>query len=237
MKTANDISAFYDEYSEKQQIMWHNERHYFLLELIKKTGLKNNFSILEIGCGIGAMTSLIAPLIKNGEIIASDISKKSIDLARKNCKSFKNIEFIIADSTNYNYPNKKYNFILLFDVLEHIQITEQESLLKTISSLMDDDTILLINVPAYYAHVYEKEHLPHLMQVIENPIKINTLLPLLEKQNLDLQCFNTYGLWQKDEYQYYIIKKQKTFTPIKLHTSNRINFIQQLKKKISRFLK
>lgn len=207
MKTPKEISDFYDKYTERQQIMWHNERHYFLLEKLKEIGLKSDSVILEIGCGIGTMTNLIAPYVKKGKIIASDISAKSIELAIVNNKRFKNIEFITANSIDFTFPTLSYDFIVLFDVLEHIQNEFRDEFIKNIASVMQEKTKLLINVPAPHAHIHAIKNFPDQMQIVEIPVWINELIPILQNHKLELKSFFTYDMWQNDEYQFYSIEK------------------------------
>ena len=211
MKTAKEISDFYDKYTESQKKMWHNERHYFLLEKLKESGLNSNSTILEIGCGIGTMTNLIAPSVKSGKLISSDISSKSIELAITNNKRYKNIEFIVANSIDFTFPALNYDFILLFDVLEHIQTEFRDDFIKNIVSVMQDKTKLLINVPAPHAHIHAIKNFPEQMQIVEIPVFITELLPILSKYKLELKSFFTYDMWQNDEYQFYCIEKSTEY--------------------------
>lgn len=223
MKTPKEISDFYDKYTEGQQKMWHNERHFFLLEQLKKAGLKSDSKILEIGCGIGTMTNLIAPYVKNGKLISSDISSKSIELAKTNNKKFKNIEFIVANSIDFDFPNLTYDFIVLFDVLEHIQNEFRDEFIKNIASVITDKTKLLINVPAPHAHIHAIKNFPEQMQIVEIPVWINELIPILQKHKLEIKLFFTYDMWQKEEYQFYIIEKTTPYIFTKTIPDKKLN--------------
>lgn len=233
MKTTKEISEYYDQYTSKQQQMWHNERHYFLLEQLKRNGVKSNSNILEIGCGIGTMTNLIAPLVPKGCLTSTDISPKSIELAKKNNIKFKNINFIAADSTNLNFPNLHYDFIVLFDVLEHIQNEFREDFIKNIATVIEDNTKFLINVPAPHAHIHAVKNTPELMQIIEVPVWIEELILILKRSGLEIKSFFTYDMWQKDEYQFYVIEKTKKYTFSKTIPDQKYN-PHSLSKRINR---
>ncbi|MBL7889951.1 MAG: class I SAM-dependent methyltransferase [Bacteroidia bacterium] len=236
MKNKKNISDFYDAYSEQQQKMWHNERHYFLIEQLKKLGLKKNSMVLEIGCGIGTVSNLIAPLIPKGKLYATDISPKSIEIAKEHNKKYSNALFFAADSTENQIPDHNYDFIVLFDVLEHIEQNDRMQFLENISKLMNEKTLLLINVPAPNAHIHAIETTPELMQIIEVPVLIEDVVPILKKCQLEIRSFFTYDMWQKDEYQFYLIEKYKKYVFQKTQPDNKHNpqsIKNRIKKKIN----
>jgi len=65
---SKQVAEFYDQYSSQQGKIGVNIRHRSILKRLVKLGLSKNSSILEIGCGIGTLTSL---LVKNaGSVLA-----------------------------------------------------------------------------------------------------------------------------------------------------------------------
>lgn len=239
MKSPEEVASFYDEYSSRQETMWHNERHYFLIAQLKRLGLKSDSKILEIGCGIGTMTNLMAPLVNTGKLISSDISPKSIEISKNYNKKFNNIEFIVADSTNYSFPKLDYDFIVLFDVLEHIQTEFRPEIIKLCALQMKEETQLLINVPAPEAHKYAITNFPEVMQLVEIPVYLKELLPLLESNNLEIVSFFSYDMWQPREYDFYQIRKKKTYEYRKITPPQYLNpqwIINRIKRKLNFFV-
>lgn len=235
MKSPEEVANFYDEYSSRQETMWHNERHYFLIEQLRNLGLKNNSKILEIGCGIGTMTNLIAPLVKDGKLISSDISPKSIDISKKYNKKYNNIEFIVADSTNYSFPKLNYDYIVLFDVLEHIQTEFRPDIIKLCALQMTENTQFIINVPAPEAHKFAIKNFPEAMQLVEIPVYLKELLPILESNNLEIISFFSYDMWQPNEYDFYQIRKKKPYEYKKLTPPKHLNpqwIVNRIKRKL-----
>ena len=51
-----EVSQFYDQFSERQIKIGVNERLIFLFKKLKKLGFTKNSKILELGCGVGAFT-------------------------------------------------------------------------------------------------------------------------------------------------------------------------------------
>ena len=83
MQTKDSISNFYDDYTVSQQKIGVSTRHHLIYNELINLGLKKNSNVLEIGCGIGTVSSLIIPFIQSGKFVGCDISPKSIELAQK----------------------------------------------------------------------------------------------------------------------------------------------------------
>ena len=76
----------------------------------------------DIGCGSGRWAKYILPKVKHMHLI--DPSSKSIDVAKKNLKNFKNITFHNIDVESINNINVKFDFAYSLGVLHHIKDTE-----------------------------------------------------------------------------------------------------------------
>ena len=97
-----------DELHPKHRIM---NYHKFFVDNVSE-----NDTVLDIGCGNGALTYDIAKKAKN--VVGIDLSKKNISIAKK--KHFrKNIKYIHGNALT-ELPDEKFNVIILSNVLEHI---------------------------------------------------------------------------------------------------------------------
>ncbi|MEG6586752.1 malonyl-ACP O-methyltransferase BioC [Dendrosporobacter sp. 1207_IL3150] len=83
-------AQYYDEYAVVQKQMAHN-----LIDMVKLAGEFRY--ILEIGCGTGFFTRLLAELYPKAKIIATDISEEMLKTAANNLRAFSNIEYRIED--------------------------------------------------------------------------------------------------------------------------------------------
>lgn len=82
-----------------------------VIKIAKKINAKN---ILDMCTGSGAIAVSLAKYLPNTEIIAIDISKKSLEIAKKNAKSNEvenQITFIESDLFD-KIPNEKYDIIV-----------------------------------------------------------------------------------------------------------------------------
>lgn len=233
--TKGQIKDFYNKYSAQQINQADNERHFYVLDLIKKNGLQKNSNVLDLGCGIGSFTALIAEYCSEGKIKGFDISDKSIEIANKTYSHLKNLSFSASDITNENFSDKKeINFVLLVDVLEHIPREEHETLFRKIESILTDHSKLIINIPYAAALEYERKNNKEALQIIDEPVELSYLSSLCHKLNLEIKQVETFDMWQKEEYQFIVVEKKKDYVFTRV-TKKEINFLQRLFNKLKKY--
>lgn len=203
-------AEFYDNFIESQIKTGINDRIHGLYRRMCKIGLHTNSTVLEIGCGIGTLTYLLTRKIKKGRIEATDISPKSIEFIKKNL-SAPNLFTYAGNILNLKPQFKAFDYILLFDVIEHIPIEDHAALFAKVSQWMYDDSYLLINIPNPAYILFDQKNNPSVLQETDQPVFINQLAAVLEKVNLDLVELETYSVWVKNDYQFIIVKKRKDF--------------------------
>ncbi|MGB0176056.1 MAG: class I SAM-dependent methyltransferase [Owenweeksia sp.] len=210
-----NVARFYDDFVEKQSSTGINARLYSLKKRLLKKGLGRHSRVLELGCGIGAMTYLITKTVKEGYIESVDLSSASIAHAREKLPQ-NNIHFAVGDVTTYQPVQKDFDFILLFDVIEHIPLDQHSRLFANLSTIAGDSTRILINIPNP-AHVQHDQHQsPELLQVIDQPVPIRELVGNIDENGLELRFFETYSIWLRDDYQFFEITLKQPFRRIRL---------------------
>jgi len=93
--------------------------------------------ILEVGCGVGAQTEIIATKNPESQIIAIDISKESIEIAKSKIKSLgiTNTEFRIQDVRKLKEEKDGlYDHVFICFVLEHL--SNPKEILKLVKKLL-----------------------------------------------------------------------------------------------------
>ncbi|MCD9575621.1 class I SAM-dependent methyltransferase [Flavobacterium soyae] len=126
------------------------------LELLKEyTSLQPDYSVLDVGCGIGrAAVPLTQYLSTKGKYEGFDVVKKGIDWCRKNIsKDFSNFNFqhISLNNDLYNLTNQKaenfkfpyednsFDTVFLFSVFTHMQPKEVQNYLNEIYRVLKPD--------------------------------------------------------------------------------------------------
>jgi trans-aconitate methyltransferase/flavin reductase (DIM6/NTAB) family NADH-FMN oxidoreductase RutF len=105
----NNRTLFEDETQNKgeEKIYKWNARDYasnssvqktFGVELIEKMHLKGNESVLDIGCGDGKLSEMIAERIPDGHVIGIDNSPDMISYAKETYGKIRNLKFMQVDA-------------------------------------------------------------------------------------------------------------------------------------------
>jgi len=111
----------------------------FVLDSLSKKS--TSAKILDIGSGEGIFVNeLTSRGFKRVEGIDSNYSS---ELVRK------------GDILKTSFPSMEFDIILLLDVIEHLNFSDQENILKEIHRIMKDDGELIISIPNL-AHFYSR---------------------------------------------------------------------------------
>ena len=224
------ITEFYDKYVNHQLQNAYNVRHFMLFDELINFGLKEDSNVLELGCGIGVITSMIGTYAHNGMTIGVDISPKSIKAAQKKV-TLKNITFFAADILEIDHTSKSFDFITLFDVMEHIPIDKHTNLFEQLAKHVSDDTKVIINIPNPSFIEYLHRHESNKLQVIDQPVWADGLLGSAYKAGFVLKQFRTYDIWTEEDYQLMLFQKKVHYQKIQLETAH-----LTLRNKIKRLL-
>ena len=227
----NEISDFYDEYVQRQIKTGANERLISLYKRLLNGGLNADSRVLELGCGVGIFTKLLAKKVKNGIIEAVDLSEKSVAVAKNELKHRKNIHFDVADVVKYKPENSDFDMITLMDVIEHIPLEHHGELFANLSKIATEKTNILINIPNPQYIGYVRINHPESLQVIDQEVELFTLMQHLEQSGLELIYFEKYGIWEQDDYHFMVIRKKRNFE-LK-HLSDQRNFSKKIFHKLT----
>jgi len=89
-------------------------------ELLTHIDLSNVKNVLEIGCGVGALSSYLAKK-HSWSVTGIDIDSEQIEIARREQAENEYLKFIEADATILpSYIDDEFDLVLSFDVLHHI---------------------------------------------------------------------------------------------------------------------
>ena len=194
-----EVADFYDDFSEFQESIAYNERHFLMLDKLLELGMDRSSKVLELGCGIGIISSLILRVLREGELCAADISPKSIKIAQENNRERGNVEFHVADVTKFEPGKEGFDFVTLFDVLEHVPVEGHRELFGRIAKYLSESGKLIINIPNPDYLQYIHETYPERLQIIDQPLSIPRLIEDATTHGFRLRFYENYNLWRKYE--------------------------------------
>jgi len=220
-----DIARYYDAFVTRQQVLGCNERHLFLHQMLRKQGLRSDSRILEFGCGIGLITALMARSVKAGRILAVDISPASVELAKRAVQGTSTaIDIVVGDIAAFRAEDEVFDFITLFDVLEHVPLGRHGDVFRTISAHASRDTTVMINIPNPAYNEYLRQHEPESLQIVDEALTADHITRCAYANGLTLRHFLTYGLWYESEYQVMTFQPQRPYEkrPVRRSRADRI---------------
>ena len=204
------VVRFYNQFAEKQEKTGINSRHLSILDKAKQAGLASNHRVLEVGCGIGTVSHLLATQVPQGKVLAVDISPESIEKARMLWKKQGNLKFDVSDMSDFNLPGETFDFFVFPDVLEHIPVAQHARLFENIHRHAHADSVVLIHIPAPRYLEWMIGNQPEKLQVIDQPLDTGVLVQTLGAAGFYLEKMETYALFfEEKDYQYFVFRAKK----------------------------
>lgn len=215
------IAKFYDGFSKYQKRTGANLRVQTIFKNLDKILTNSKFNVLEIGCGVGILTNFISKKVKNGKVIATDISPQGIEEAKILNLSNKNASFFVTDMSDFKSPII-FDVVVLADVLEHIPIQDHDRLFNTILSHSHEKTIVAINIPSPYYIEWISKFTPNELQVIDQSLYTNVFLNSIYKNDFYLFNLTTYSLsFINGDYQWMLFKRTENIDNFKKISKNK----------------
>ena len=207
----SEISQFYGTFCEEESLLRLNLRHYAVFHHLVKAGLKPTNKVLEIGCGFGTITYLMAKYLKRGKIVATDISSERIASCIRNFEGQKNVSFVLSDMKDF-VSEQKFDMIVLPDVLEHIPVENHPELFKLMESLLNDSGSIVIHIPHPAAIEYYQRTCPEKLQIIDQSIATDILTKTAMESGMRLELLRSYALASHPyDYQLIVFKKNISY--------------------------
>lgn len=121
--------------------------------MINQMGLPHQADILEIGCGTGELSHILAEKT-NHQVLGTDLCAPFIDQARLNYKHT-NLKFQVLDFHNpQQLGEKKFDYILGNGILHHLYTNLDNSLVALRNLLKDNGKIIFIEPNIYNPYCF-----------------------------------------------------------------------------------
>jgi hypothetical protein len=195
--------------------------------MLERLNINSNDSIIDLTASDGSLLSYLQHIGYNN-ITYCDISQTNID----NCEFNNKYKLNLFEKNDYQNINKKYKFIILSHTLEHI--SDLQSIFDNIKLLMDDDSLLYIEVPDMNRIKCDKNAFLELSYEHINLFNSTTLNNLCLKNNLincDLGILEFYyriNILVKAVYGVYKVDNTIINKNITCDTNTQSNLIQYI---------
>lgn len=196
---------------------------------------KPDSSVLEIGCGMGAITSVLCDECK--DVTAVELSRKRATATLLRCREKENLEIIVGNLNDIEF-DKKFDYITLIGVLEY-QGTYTEStnpymdFLVKIKQLLKTDGKLLVAIENQYGLKYwcgmPEDHVGIPFEGINQYRDVERGVRTFSKTALDTLIkesgfHNTYFYYPYPDYKLPTVIYSQDVLPSKKDTVNSENF-------------
>ncbi len=115
-QTPETVRADFDRIAPLSGEGWDNNARYH--EHLLRQAPARCERALEIGCGTGAFSRLLAA--RAASVLAVDLSPRMVRLARERSKSYTNVEFVEADVMARELPEEHFDFVATLTTLHHL---------------------------------------------------------------------------------------------------------------------
>jgi 2-polyprenyl-3-methyl-5-hydroxy-6-metoxy-1,4-benzoquinol methylase len=135
--------------SDPKHLLFNLSRYKFVSKMF--AGLDR---VLEIGCGDGFGTALVAREVK--KLTATDIDARFIEDTQKTHPYADTIDFVTHDMT-HGPIGSVYDGAFSLDVLEHIDKKEEFKFMTNIVKCLKSDSVCIIGAPSLESQIYASE--------------------------------------------------------------------------------
>ncbi|RZC68171.1 hypothetical protein C5167_031428 [Papaver somniferum] len=134
-----------------------DEAEIAMLDLyMERAQIKDGQSVLDLGCGLGAVALFGANKFKKCQFTGVTSSVEQKDYIEGKCKELKltNVKVLLADITTYE-TEERFDRIFAVELIEHMK--NYQLLLKKISEWMKDDGLLFVEHVCHKTLAYHYE--------------------------------------------------------------------------------
>jgi|LGVF01.1.fsa_nt_gb 2-polyprenyl-3-methyl-5-hydroxy-6-metoxy-1,4-benzoquinol methylase len=101
-----------------------------------------NRKILDVGCGVGIMSTLIYSKKKPKKIVAFDSNERAIKLAKQSALG-NNIEYLYIPKER-KWPDGKFDIVVCIDVIHHVEVKQQVVFIENLIKKLNPNGILIL---------------------------------------------------------------------------------------------
>lgn len=134
-----EIQNEFDRLADVSNEKWEQSK-YFYKEILQH--IPQNGRVLEIGCGTGTLTRMIAAKAK--KVIALDLAPQMLSIAKARSSKFQNISYIEDNFMTRAFSEEGFDFIVSVATLHHLPF--EDALTRMRDLLKPDGKIFILDL-------------------------------------------------------------------------------------------
>ena len=141
------IACFYDLGLALSSAFFGGERR-IRERLLKHAGLGEGERVLDVGCGTGTASFLMAEQVGvNGEVVGIDLSEKMLERGRRKQENIevRNVTFLRANAEDIPFPDDSFDKVTFFAVLHEMNHDGRINALKEVCRVLKPGGRVLIS--------------------------------------------------------------------------------------------
>jgi len=215
MKELSDrenVVSYYDEHVQHKlnDYIKVNPRIEYGWKTIRKFAPANPRNILEVGCGMGNISSRMHKYWPDATITGIDISTLSIQIAQKlfgdDKLSFK--ETILTPDT---FKDEQFDLIIFMDVYEHIAVSDRPDVHAALLKLLRNKGRIILTVPTPHNLKWSLVNKPETMQPVDEHISYEIIGKLAADTDTEVMLYELKSVWNVGDYAHIVLEKNDDF--------------------------
>lgn len=213
---SKQVEQFYDDFVVRslRDYIYGNRRIVAAVQRVLGNLPETPCRILEVGCGMGIATEMIAQARPDCKITAIDISPKRIEYAGKLFPR-PNVEFIASDVAAFlekNPPSESFfDVVYMIDVVEHLPKDLRLSIFEDLGRLIASNGKLILTYPTVLKQANLRSTAPHELQIIDEDISFEQISEIAAAIRADVTFHQYIAVWAQNDYAHTVFERHPPF--------------------------
>jgi 2-polyprenyl-3-methyl-5-hydroxy-6-metoxy-1,4-benzoquinol methylase len=206
------VVSYYDEHVKHKlnDYIEVNPRIEFAWETILNHAPANPQRILEVGCGMGNISSRMHKHWPHARITGIDISTLSIQVAQKLFADDK-LNFKESILTPDTFNDEQFDLIIFMDVYEHIAVTDRPAVHAAIHKFIKNKGRVILTVPTPHNLKWSLKNKPETMQPVDEHISFEVIGKLAADTNTEVILYHLKNVWNVGDYAHIVLERNDDF--------------------------
>jgi len=207
-----NVVSYYDEHVQHKlnDYIKVNPRIEFGWKTILDNAPANPLHILEVGCGMGNVSSRMHKRWPGANIIGIDISTLSIQIAQKLFGDDK-LTFRETILTPDTFKDEQFDLIIFMDVYEHIAVNDRPDVHAALKKLLKNKGRIILTVPTPHNLKWSLINKPETMQPVDEHISYEVIGKLAADTDSEVMLYQLKNVWNVGDYAHIVLEKNDDF--------------------------